>query len=193
MSLELTGDWQAALKEIENGAQKLEGEIEKATIKNGELLVKTIVGHFQNQDLGWAPHKERTRKRRQSRDRRKISKVSRGEIRRRLQAMGISHSPKEKTSELRNRLAFNSHNMILVDTGTLMSSIQFRQVSWGEGFVGVSKGRATKGGDIANVALAHEFGTKHVPARPFIDPSVREKEKEIIKNFEEAIERVFKS
>lgn len=84
---------------------------------------------------------------------------------------------------------------ILITTGQLMGSISTHYPAFNEGFVGVKKGTASKGGqDIVNIAAVHEFGSpkRKIPARPFIAPAGEKCRDQVVKNYEDAVEKTFK-
>ena len=84
---------------------------------------------------------------------------------------------------------------ILIRTGTLMQNIRYHKEDWTSGFVGVLRNVLTTDGEsLVNIAAVHEFGTSdgRIPARPFMAPSLEETKDEIVRNYEEAVERTFK-
>lgn len=181
----LTGDWDGLDALLEQAPRKLRTEVGKATDESGRDLETTIVGHFQAQDLGWAPLKESTLRRARASGARNVARIGRKETLNRLGSLGIAHSAREHTSELKQRLVHGGKK-ILIDTGTLMNSIKYQQEKWYQGFVGVNRNRET-----INVAAAHEYGTSKMPARPFIKPSVNEKEKDIQQRYQKAVDKAF--
>ncbi len=66
-----------------------------------------------------------------------------------------------------------------VDTGNLRSSITPVVESWARGFVGTN----------VEYAPFVEYGTRHAPAQPFLEPAFLEGKRQAPKVFEEAIER----
>ncbi len=104
-------------------------------------------------------------------------------------------SPSLSPRYLKAKIRAGYSEKILIRTGTLMQNIRYQPKSWDGGFVGVLRGvKANKGADLVNIAAVHEFGAPSVgiPARPFIMPSAKEHEAQVVRNYEEAIERVFK-
>jgi len=104
-------------------------------------------------------------------------------------------SPPLSPKYLKAKIRAGYSEQILVRTGTLMQNIRYQPQSWDGGFVGVLRGvKGTKGADLVNIAAVHEFGapSRGIPARPFIVPSAKECEAQVVKNYEEAVERVFR-
>lgn len=181
----LIGDWDGLEALLERAPQNLKAEVRKATDTSGRDLESTIVGHFEAQDLGWAPLAESTLRRARASSARNVARISRSETLNRLGSMGIAHSPRERTRELKNRLVAGGKK-ILIDTGSLMNSIRYQRERWYQGFVGVNRNA-----NQINVAAAHEYGTSKMPARPYIKPSVEEKLKSIQKRYQRAVDRAF--
>lgn len=93
------------------------------------------------------------------------------------------------------KLKHGYSEQILFMTSSLMSGIKYHHGDWSGGFVGVSRNAVRKdGSSLANIAAVHEFGTRdgRVPARPFVAPTLKETEKEVVRLYQEAVERVFK-
>jgi len=95
-------------------------------------------------------------------------------------------------------LASKRGSKILTETGSLRGSIAYHPDKKGGGFVGILRSRPGKGGGkgpkspvAANVALCHELGTSKMVARPFIEPTYREKKDEIVHIYAEALGRIF--
>ena len=83
----------------------------------------------------------------------------------------------------------------LIMTGSLMNAIKFDKRSWSEGFVGVKRSAEYKDGTkLANLALVHEYGSdkRNIKPRPFIYPVVAQSEREIVENYQKAVEETFK-
>jgi hypothetical protein len=74
-------------------------------------------------------------------------------------------------------------------SGALRSSIYYRNVAWNEGFVGVNRHEGNY-----DIGWIMEFGTRdgRVPARPYIDPSVKRVKPVMDANWEKAVENTFK-
>jgi len=193
MEMSLSGAWTKVINMFSHAGKKLEQEVNQATIDSGEATVKAIVEHFKNQDLGWKALSAETLKRRKRQERNALKNIGRGEITRRLKALQIPHGKTEKTGDLRSRLIAGGGDMILVVTGTLMSSITFEQKDFKEGSVGINRGaRSADGKSVEQIAMVHEFGSGHVPARPFIEPTAREMSPKVKKIYEKAVEKTFK-
>ena len=83
----------------------------------------------------------------------------------------------------------------LVMSGSLMNAIKFDKKSWNAGFVGVNRSAENKDGSrLANLAAVHEYGRLDgtIPARPFVAPVVAKSEREIVENYQKAVEETFK-
>jgi hypothetical protein len=84
---------------------------------------------------------------------------------------------------------------ILIRTATLMQNIRYQPRSWDEGYVGILRNvKSSKGQDLVNIAAVHEFGApgRGIPARPYIGPGGKESADQVVRNYEEAVERVFR-
>lgn len=79
---------------------------------------------------------------------------------------------------------------ILIATATLMQNIRYKRIAWNEGMVSVNRKEAKHGYDLGWI---HEYGSRdgRVPARPFVEPGVKEVADKIVANYEAAIERTF--
>lgn len=167
----LTGDWNKVQRLLSGLASKIKAEMGKTTAESLQLIEKTAVGHIDKQDLPWPPlsrayarYKERTRS---GKWRRRRSKTGRANPR----------SLSEKT---------------LIATGAYRQAITSYQTSVYSGEVGVSRHEAYDDGEkIVNIAAVHEMGTrdKRIPARPLWEPTAKELEEKITKNFLRAAER----
>jgi phage gpG-like protein len=96
---------------------------------------------------------------------------------------------------LKRKIAEGYSEQTLVRTGTLMANLRYHRKKWNRGFVGVLRNVTTPDGEsLVNIAAVHEYGTKdgRVPARPFVAPTVEECRDEVIREYEAAIERVFR-
>lgn len=114
-----------------------------------------------------------------------------------LQASIVSRIEGQKFSRplsplyLAQKIRRGLSEQILIATATLMSNIKYRRIDWSQGFVGVNRKEPKKGYDLGWI---HEYGSRdgRVPARPFVEPGVKDVEDKIIKEYEDAIERTFK-
>lgn len=118
-----------------------------------------------------------------------------------LEAAMVSRIEQQKLSPplspkyLKAKIRAGYSEKILIRTATLMQNIRYQPQSWNGGFVGISRNvKSSKGADLVNIAAVHEFGapSRNIPARPFIAPSATECEAQVVKNYEEAVERVFR-
>lgn len=167
----LTGDWNKAQQLLSKLASRLKAEMSKTTAESLQLIEKTAVGHIDKQDLPWPPlsrayarYKERTRGGKWRRKRLKAGKAN-------------PRSLSEK---------------ILVATGTMRQAITSYQTGPYSGEVGVSRHESYDDGEkVVNIAAVHEMGTrdKRIPARPLWEPTAKEVEEEVTKNFLRAAER----
>ena len=60
LALKMTGDWNRAGLYLQNLAVKLRPAFEGQLYADGELVLETMRGHIDNQDLSWTPLAERT-------------------------------------------------------------------------------------------------------------------------------------
>ena len=60
MTLKMTGDWNRAGVYLQNLAVKLKPAFEGQLYEDGELVLQTMRGHIESQDLSWTPLAERT-------------------------------------------------------------------------------------------------------------------------------------
>lgn len=60
MTLKMTGDWNRAGLYLQNLAVKLRPAFEGQLYEDGELVLETMRGHIDRQDLSWTPLAERT-------------------------------------------------------------------------------------------------------------------------------------
>lgn len=60
MSLKLTGDWNRAGVYLKNLAIKLKPTFEAQLWEDGKLVLETMRGHIDSQDLNWTPLSDRT-------------------------------------------------------------------------------------------------------------------------------------
>jgi len=72
----------------------------------------------------------------------------------------------------------------LVDTGALMQSISWNKTGDLSGLVGVMRQNDATG---FNIALAHEMGTRKMPARPFVVPTAVECKGPVLEIFKKQI------
>ena len=167
----LTGDWNKVQRLLGRLASRIKAEMSKTTAESLQLIEKTAVSHIDKQDLPWRPlsrayaiYKKRTRSGKWRRKRLKGGKTN-------------PRSLSEK---------------ILVATGTYRQAITSYQTGIYSGEVGVSRHeRYDDGGKVVNIGTVHEMGTRdrRIPARPLWDPTAKEIEEEITKNFLRATER----
>lgn len=83
----------------------------------------------------------------------------------------------------------------LVMSGTLMNAIKYDKRSWNEGFVGVFRNAENRDGTkLSSLAAVHEYGRidGSIPARPFIGPAIARSEREIVENYQKAVEETFR-
>jgi phage gpG-like protein len=104
------GDWEKLERLFSGVGQKFKTEVKAATDTNGRLIEETVVGHFEKQDLGWAPLAPATQARKAHEFQAgKLRKLSKKTLATRLAAKGIAFSPKESRLTLAERLAFRRH------------------------------------------------------------------------------------
>ena len=60
MTLKMTGDWNRAGVYLQNLAVKLKPAFEGQLYEDGELVLQTMRGHIESQDLSWTPLADRT-------------------------------------------------------------------------------------------------------------------------------------
>lgn len=60
LSLQMTGDWNKAGLHLQNLAVKLKPAFEAQLWEDGQMTLKVMQGHIDNQDLSWTPLSERT-------------------------------------------------------------------------------------------------------------------------------------
>ena len=75
-------------------------------------------------------------------------------------------------------IARKGHDTPLVDTGELHDSIEVT-AKHQHAEIGVKSAIGASGKDIGDIAVWMEFGTVHVPPRPFMGPALHEETKEI--------------
>lgn len=100
-------------------------------------------------------------------------------------------TPRYRARKLRE----GTSEKILIRTSTLMQNINYQRTDWRSGFVGVLRNVTTKDGEsLVNIAAVHEFGTRdgRVPARPFFAPSQAECEQQMVRNYQDAVDKTFK-
>jgi phage gpG-like protein len=96
---------------------------------------------------------------------------------------------------LKRKIAEGFSEQTLIRTGSLMANIRYHAKDWKSGFVGILRNVMNSDGEsLVNIAAVHEFGTRdgRVPARPYVAPTLEERRDEIVRAYEEAIERVFR-
>jgi len=164
-SIELTGNW---------GSLQIEAEaaLARATDEVGNTIVGLFKQHFAAQDLGWAPLKASTKKRKAKAGMKNLSRASTRELRGRAGKLGIPGAETLGRSGLMSGLSAKSAT--LIDTGLLASSFTYKKLSAYSGQVGVIR-KAQHG---ANLAAIHEYGNPAggLPARPFVKPVATEME-----------------
>lgn len=82
----------------------------------------------------------------------------------------------------------------------MMNAVKYERKSFSQGFVGVNRNAESKPKDgspgvkLASLAAVHEYGRLDgsIPARPFIAPVVARHEKQIVENYQKAVEETFK-
>lgn len=60
LNLKMTGDWQRAGIQIKRIATNLNPAFKARLFEDGKLVLETLQGHIDNQDLPWAPLAKRT-------------------------------------------------------------------------------------------------------------------------------------
>ena len=60
LSLQMTGDWNKAGLHLQNLAVKLKPAFEAQLWEDGQMTLKVMQSHIDNQDLSWTPLAERT-------------------------------------------------------------------------------------------------------------------------------------
>ena len=60
LSLKMTGDWNKAGLHLQNLSVRLKPAFEAQFMEDGELVLKTMQGHIDSQDLSWTPLSEHT-------------------------------------------------------------------------------------------------------------------------------------
>jgi phage gpG-like protein len=113
----------------------------------------------------------------------------------RIESQQLSPGLSEKYKAWKAKHGYSEQILIL--TGTLIASIRYHKKDWQGGFVGVLRNVMSKGKKpvpLVNIAAVHEFGTSdgRVPARPYMAPAAVESEDQMVRNYEEAVEKVFK-
>ena len=90
-------------------------------------------------------------------------------------------------------------NQTLKMSGDMLNAVKYDAKSWNEGFVGVNrnaegkaKGKQTV--NLASLAAVHEYGRidGSIPARPFLAPSRAKVEREMVENYQKAVDETFK-
>jgi len=93
---------------------------------------------------------------------------------------------------LARKIRTKGKSKTLEDTASLMNNIKYHGIDWSSGFVGINRGATgTDGQDLVQIGAVHEYGTKdgRIPPRPFVATGVKRVESQVVKNYEEAVER----
>ncbi len=155
MSLTLTGDWNRAGAYMRNLAVSLKPAFEAQLWEDGQLVLKTMRGHIDNQDLNWTPLAERT-----------------------VELKGGDDTIYVETGELKNGLTVRR-----IKSSTKGSTI----------FVGASPWKRHKGGmKMSELMLWLEVGTDKIPPRPLIEPTIKEVEDLLKKNWKGLMKELLK-
>lgn len=92
---------------------------------------------------------------------------------------------------LEYKLKHGHSEQILIMQSILLRSVKYQKIDWSQGFVGVNRHEPKKNYDIGWIM---EYGSRdgRVPARPYVEPSVELVRDKVAKNYEDAVDRVFK-
>ena len=116
-----------------------------------------------------------------------------GRIVERIQANQVSPATSAAFREWKAKHGYSVTTLVM--TSTLMNAVKFDKRSWSEGFVGVYRNAENRDGTkLASLAAVHEYGRLDgsIPARPFIAPVVARSEREIVANYQKAVEETFR-
>ena len=116
-----------------------------------------------------------------------------GRIVERIQSSQVTPATSERFRKWKSEHGFSVTTLIM--SGTLINAIKFDKRSWQEGFVGVNRNAQNKDGTkLSSLAAVHEYGRLDgsIPARPFIAPVVARSEREIVENYQKAVEETFR-
>ena len=177
----LEGDWSP----FPDLMPKVEAALNKGTEEVGMEIVSTFKKHFYSQDLGWAPLKESTLKKKSKSNAASLKKTKTGELRLRANRFGIDTTGMKKKDIV---ASLSGKMQVLIDTGLLARSFTFKKLSSISGQVGVM--RADGAGH--NIAAIHEYGapSKGIPARPFVKPVGLEMEPKIAEIYNKFVQSV---
>jgi hypothetical protein len=81
--------------------------------------------------------------------------------------------------------------------GDLEAAIEYQDIAWNEGFVGVNRNATGKDGQsLISIAQIMEYGPQSKPKKglpkPFIRPVIEELGQKLVENYQKAIEETFK-
>jgi phage gpG-like protein len=120
------------------------------------------------------------------------------EIKRGIKRQAPGDQPFVKLAE--STIKKKGSSKALIDTGFLVNSIT-QKIMGDRAFIGVLRtARNTSGDEIANIGAIMEFGAtiNHpnggviiIPPRPFMHPVMKKYQKQVLKNYEEAVKSVF--
>ena len=111
----------------------------------------------------------------------------------RIRSNQVTPATSEKFRKWKEKHGYS--NTTLIMGGDLINAVKYDKKGWNEGFVGVNRNAESKDGTkLASLAAVHEYGTLNgrIPARPYIAPVVAQSEREIVENYQKAVEETFK-
>lgn len=114
-------------------------------------------------------------------------------IRNRISAGQVQPATGEKHRRWKERHGFSTTT--LLQTGSLVNAIKYDRKGWNEGFVGVNRNAVGKDGQsLVSLAAVHEYGSesRNIPARPYIKPGIEKCGPDMVKRYQEAVEKTFK-
>ena len=123
----------------------------------------------------------------------KNGRLIEGRIVERIQSNQVTPATSERFKKWKSEHGYSVTTLIM--SGTLINAVKYDKRSWQEGFVGVKRSAENKDGTkLASLAAVHEYGTLdgRIPARPFIAPVVARSEREIVENYQKAVDEAFK-
>ena len=123
----------------------------------------------------------------------KNGRLVEGRIVERIQSNQVQPLTSEPFRKWKSQHGYSVTTLIM--SGSLMNAIKYDKRSWPEGFVGVHRNAENKSGSkLSSLAAVHEYGRLDgsIPARPFIAPVMAQSEREIVENYQKAVEETFR-
>ena len=112
----------------------------------------------------------------------------------RINSGQVTPKTSEKFTKWKTKHGYSTDTLRM--TGDLEAAIQYQDIAWNEGFVGVNRNAAGKDGQaLVPIARIMEYGPRKAKKglpKPFIRPVVEELGQKVVEYYQEAVEETFK-